>query len=208
MWRQANPVRRDIYRKAVTLALLVCLLPSILPIPLPVVRLVKDLSEPFPCQNCACGCVNAEQCWTNCCCFTEVERLQWAKDHGVKPPDYFKFSSATLVAVKQTKPVAVKSCCASHPVAKSEATACCERKNRNCTIAPSQSTKDTELVLVYESLNCRGNTTDYSPLHSAIVVCPDKLLILGERLTSKLSLLVEAIVSPTLSVDVPPPRTC
>jgi hypothetical protein len=29
---------------------------------------IKDTSEPFPCQHRACGCRTAEQCRTSCCC--------------------------------------------------------------------------------------------------------------------------------------------
>ena len=48
----------------------------------------KDNSQPFPCQSCACGCRTAEQCWTNCCCFTPAERFSWAEKNGVTPPWY------------------------------------------------------------------------------------------------------------------------
>jgi hypothetical protein len=56
-------------------------------IPLPAVS-VKDHNVPFPCQDHACGCTSAEQCWRNCCCFTATERWAWAKAHHVEPPAY------------------------------------------------------------------------------------------------------------------------
>lgn len=32
--------------------------------------------------------MNAEACWRKCCCHTNAEKLAWAKQHGVTPPDY------------------------------------------------------------------------------------------------------------------------
>ena len=57
-------------------------------LPLPVV-IEKDLSIPFPCQSKGCGCKNAQQCWENCCCYSDSEKLAWAAKHGVKPPSWF-----------------------------------------------------------------------------------------------------------------------
>jgi hypothetical protein len=53
-----------------------------------VIRLPVDESEPFPCQAHGCGCSSAFQCWTNCCCFTQAEKLAWAARQGVAVPEY------------------------------------------------------------------------------------------------------------------------
>lgn len=45
-------------------------------------------SEPFPCQHHACGCRSADHCWRSCCCMTMQEKLAWARNHGVSPPDF------------------------------------------------------------------------------------------------------------------------
>jgi hypothetical protein len=55
-----------------------------LPLPVPA---EKDLSQPFPCQHHHCGCANADQCWERCCCFSQAEKLAWARAHGVAPPE-------------------------------------------------------------------------------------------------------------------------
>jgi hypothetical protein len=47
----------------------------------------KDTTTPFPCMNSPCGCRTAEHCWHNCCCHTLAERLQWARENHVRPPD-------------------------------------------------------------------------------------------------------------------------
>lgn len=76
-------------RKVITFLVLVCFCAATMPIPIATFDLLgKDNSQSFPCQNCPCGCKTAEQCWTNCCCFTPAERLAWAEENGVTPPSY------------------------------------------------------------------------------------------------------------------------
>lgn len=58
-----------------------------LEVPLPVF-VHKISGQPFPCQDHACGCQTAEQCWSHCCCFTAEERWAWAREHNVEPPAY------------------------------------------------------------------------------------------------------------------------
>jgi hypothetical protein len=68
---------------------LLCLLgymAAVVGYPLPAV--VQKSGAPFPCQHHACGCVNAEQCWRDCCCFTPQEKLAWARENHVTPPTY------------------------------------------------------------------------------------------------------------------------
>jgi len=48
----------------------------------------KDLSEPFPCQNRPCGCNSADQCWKQCCCFNNREKVAWANKNAVSLPGF------------------------------------------------------------------------------------------------------------------------
>jgi len=48
----------------------------------------RDTSRPFPCMHHRCGCGSADACWHGCCCMTLAQKLAWAKEHGVTPPDY------------------------------------------------------------------------------------------------------------------------
>jgi hypothetical protein len=54
-------------------------------LPMPVGKASK---EAYPCMNHHCGCQSAEQCWRNCCCMTLEERLVWARQNHVRPPEY------------------------------------------------------------------------------------------------------------------------
>lgn len=39
-------------------------------------------------MNRPCGCDSAEQCWRSCCCFTNQQKVVWAKKHSVSLPSY------------------------------------------------------------------------------------------------------------------------
>lgn len=54
--------------------------------------------ERYPCEDHACGCISARECWTHCCCHTEHQRLLWAITHGVKPPADVHFSADEWIA--------------------------------------------------------------------------------------------------------------
>ena len=94
--------------RLVSLAVLLLILTSFLPIPTgSSPRNDKDLSQPFPCQNRPCGCRSADQCWKRCCCFTNAQKVSWAKAHNVTPPAY------VIAAANGTKhgSDALKGCC-------------------------------------------------------------------------------------------------
>jgi hypothetical protein len=60
----------------------------------------SPLRERFPCEGCACGCLSARDCWTNCCCHSPAERLAWATRNGVTPPAY---AAAALAAGRESR---------------------------------------------------------------------------------------------------------
>lgn len=49
----------------------------------------KDTSVAFMCQDHACSCRNAGNCWNHCCCFSRTEKLAWAQKNKVQPPETF-----------------------------------------------------------------------------------------------------------------------
>jgi hypothetical protein len=106
----------------------VCLayLLAALEIPLPVF-VHKISSQPFPCQDHACGCQTAEQCWSHCCCFSVEERWAWARVHNVEPPVYAERPADNSAAqgwntakLRECDDTIAKCCCCAH---KSAATA-------------------------------------------------------------------------------------
>lgn len=90
-----------------SLLALLCLASILLPLPIAPVAQIdpgKDTSQPFPCQNRPCGCRSAEQCWKKCCCFTNSQKVAWAKANGIELPDY------VLVAAKKETTITKKPC--------------------------------------------------------------------------------------------------
>jgi hypothetical protein len=86
---------------------------------------VKSTDESYPCQHCACSCSSAAQCWKSCCCFSDQEKLAWARARGVQPP-------AWLVAK------------AARASSSSQPTCCSDRQERKCCSA-SQSASDSQV---------------------------------------------------------------
>jgi hypothetical protein len=92
-----------------SLLALLCLAAILLPLPIAPVAQIdpgKDTSQPFPCQNRPCGCRSAEQCWKKCCCFTNSQKIAWAKANGVELPDYV-LAAAKKETVTKKKPCAL-----------------------------------------------------------------------------------------------------
>lgn len=110
--------KRTRARRALALIVCLSLLLASLPIPLGWKYLPRGKSPAFPCQSCHCSCSTAEQCWTNCCCYTPAERLAWAIENHVAPPSYAvlanpstRTSRASQSPLAQSTSVACGRCC-------------------------------------------------------------------------------------------------
>lgn len=89
--RCLHPIRN---RRIISAMMLIVALGSGLVFSIPQ-RVVKDRSVPFPCMDCNCSCRNADACWSGCNCMLPAQKLAWAIEKGVKPPDWF----ARIVAI-------------------------------------------------------------------------------------------------------------
>lgn len=110
------------------------------------IRIVKNISVPFPCQFNGCGCKDAVQCWSSCGCHTDAEKIAWAKKNSVQPPEWF------LEDLK-TKPADVEA------TATCEGCCCCSKKS-NQPPANVASAEYKSTVVVYLNLKqhrkCNG----------------------------------------------------
>lgn len=50
------------------------------------IHLIKNRRVPFPCMDRPCGCLNADDCWHHCCCFSPAEHVAWARQRGWSIP--------------------------------------------------------------------------------------------------------------------------
>jgi len=104
---------------------------------------IMDPSIPFPCQDHACGCRSAEQCWRHCCCFTVAERWDWAKAHHIEPPAY-----------------------AERPISDDEghersACACHTRRSQGHDDSQTKPSSSVRWVLGFSALQCGGLSTSW-----------------------------------------------
>lgn len=117
-------------RHATATVALVAYLLAVVGIPLPAGP-PKDRSRPFPCMDRPCGCKDAAQCWTSCCCTTPQERLAWARRRGIEAPN----ALTVLALVRRgggesggsTRQHSNRSCCAAKAKAASPRAASCQK---------------------------------------------------------------------------------
>jgi hypothetical protein len=147
-------------------------------VPLPVTARSAKSGESYPCAGGACGCHSAEQCWRSCCCHTLAERLDWARKHGVRPPDHAiaeaRRSGLDIAWLQNPlKNLCAKSCCASKAATNP---GCCkdvalrERAETSkhtgcahCASVPATRTDkngDSQIV-VWRALKCHGNSLNW-----------------------------------------------
>lgn len=108
-WQRLIRCLSSAWRPCVAVLALLCVLLGT--IGFPIVRPKNTVGEtPFPCQHHACGCVSAEACWKNCCCFTPEQKLAWARKRGITPPAYAVAARAEI-GIKPAKTAKVATCC-------------------------------------------------------------------------------------------------
>lgn len=178
---------------------------SYLPLPVPT---LKDRSVAFPCQDNVCGCRNAAQCWSSCCCHTDQQKLDWARKNGVTPPDSFlqkmawkKYSTCCAKTESVTKPKAesrAACCCAKvkmETAAQRIPAGCCQsQESPSKTVKAPPAPKDT---VVIQALQQCQSVAD----HFLIVSLK---LLPGEDPASALVFLSESVCE-GLVTDVLPP---
>lgn len=199
-----------LFRVSVLSFAVISMLAAMVGVPLPIVRLKKDKSAPFPCMDRPCGCANAESCWRKCCCHTNAEKVAWAKKNNVTPPDY------VIAAVRSEAIVETPKCC------------CCTKKPADkadnklskadagqSKVAAQQGKKapaeqfDVKISLIkLEDLNrCQGKAK-VSWLLSCIIACDlEAQITLPVPLASWAEAeIAHSVDSPPVLVDSPPPR--
>src|SRR5690348_752334 len=125
-------VSASVRRRCVTGVLLAVYVATASGVPLPTGGIAKKSGELFPCADCACGCASAEQCWRSCCCHSLAERMDWARVHGVRPPDFAiaEAKRSRIDVAWLVQPADGAACCAKALVA--EAHSCCHAKHACC----------------------------------------------------------------------------
>lgn len=199
------PLTMRTVQQCVTALLALCMLLAVVGIPLPQMSKGKDRSIPFPCMNSPCGCADAESCWKKCCCHTNQEKLAWAKQHNVSPPDY------VIAAAKLEQGTTAPACCCQKMLTKTKS--CCSPVVKPAVEdvkAEVENAEETSVqIVILEDLNrCQGNASLWLVLSQALPVNAaasrvELPLPLVSWQTPPLSL---PAFSPVYAIDTPPPR--
>jgi hypothetical protein len=166
-------------------------------VPVPA-RIIKPSDTPFPCQHHACGCVTAEQCRDQCCCFTASQRLAWARAQGVKP-------TAALLAEAAAE---ARPCDHGCQEDRSAPRACCAHRTAQTSPLASRresSTTETRLVLRLSASKCRPISSMWCVV-GAVLVPPAVSWHFQWNVVEWVSPLSAPFLLQDLSPPVPPPR--
>jgi hypothetical protein len=203
-------------RRPIGLAVLVSLCAALFPIPIgSQVQTDKDISEPFPCQNRPCGCKSAQQCWKKCCCFSNPQKLAWAKANRVIAPAYV----AAAVKKEESAVHSAPSCCgklagkASQQGAKCPITStrkCCATANAGDRAEDSRITEKsgspTKAVVGLLMHQCQGHSWFWNSLPWAVVSEPTDTLMLTQSAGEFVVPLGRGRPQSSHQPPVPPPR--
>ena len=152
----------------------------------------KDTSRPFPCMHHRCGCGSADACWHGCCCMTLAQKLAWAEERGITPPDYALAQADAEELDKSQSPKACGSC-----------------SHRGCELAAAKTPAGTEvgLVLSVDFRRCNGLASLWLTMGHAL---PPKIEARTLRFrinpVSWPAVASQSAESPALSPATPPPR--
>ncbi|MDB5388831.1 MAG: hypothetical protein JWM11_4477 [Planctomycetaceae bacterium] len=215
-------------RRLISLVVLIGILGSFVPLPAGLgLGNSKDLSQPFPCQYRACGCRSAEQCWKRCCCFTNSQKVAWAKSEQVDLPVFVvnaaKFEQQVANQKKQCcrsqttcddKACDVKSHPSEHP---SQATAARQSSPVTpVTVTSADSTLPKQIrahqrpgadfVIGVLVMQCEGQGWFWNSLPWSILPELPEVILPQDQLGERAVVYSESHQAQSLRPPVPPPR--
>ncbi|MDX1948034.1 MAG: hypothetical protein SFU86_21725 [Pirellulaceae bacterium] len=158
----------------------------------------KDISRPFPCMYRQCGCRSAAGCWRSCCCHTHAEKLAWAAEHGVTPPEY---------AVSAAERGAARGCCAAK--ASSEGTrSCCSKQTTDEEPVAREPGLPIRLGLIpaVAAQKCQGITQVWLMLSAAAPPLPIRIWQPETAVVSLAELPLPKLTSGDFFPPTPPPK--
>jgi hypothetical protein len=164
-------------------------------------RVTKDRSQPFPCQDNPCGCASADECWHHCCCHTNREKVAWAHEHGVTPPDF------VVAAAEKEEHSAEQTCCKHHGCAKCAAKAAAHHDEASpAKQAAAKSPLEIRLVLVDLARHCRSLPQFWSLVSAALPVRIEPAWSFDERVVGRVIDVPVPQRRVELAPPVPPPK--
>lgn len=183
------------------------------PLPLPAGDEKRNASAPYPCQDHACGCHSAEQCWESCCCYTPAERLAWVRRNGVALPAT-TLAALTSAAENQNEN-ASKSCCRHESLPAESACGTCDdahgcdhASKAEAVIDESEKSRRgirVDWVNAIAAQKCHGLTTMWLLSGANLPVEIRDLWQFDWQLAGYVSIAQSQLASPAYEPLVPPP---
>jgi hypothetical protein len=179
-------------------------------IPLPIVT-KKDRSVPFPCMDRACGCRSAAECKQHCCCFSNAEKVAWARQHGhdpdtvascATPQDSADSTQGSCCATKNTP----KSCphCRTTKLGRAGVSA---QKDSLQKVSPQKDTHGIEVLISSFERRCQGGDNFWMVLSTAMIPPPSVFLAIPDRVILVLGIpTLPAYSLEATGPPVPPPE--
>ncbi|HEY2760701.1 MAG TPA: hypothetical protein VGI75_08155 [Pirellulales bacterium] len=158
---------------------------------------VKKTDEPYPCMNHPCGCPSAEECWRHCCCFTLTERLAWAREHHITPPDY-------ALAEARAKGIDWNNFCSDETEA--EADGCSHHAARDDSCCGHLEHETSSTVVLIQAMKCQGADQNWIGQNVSL---PPPAVVEARAANDSVehrSVHSETISSPSFAPPTPPPR--
>jgi hypothetical protein len=154
-------IRRRFGRRALSVSLLAMYAVTASGLPLPTGNLSKKSGDVFPCMDCPCGCNSAEQCWRACCCHTLAERMDWAREHGILPPEYAideaRHQGIDLCWLDEPQSLTASKTCSIAGSTSGKRCCCCHRNDHPSTGDAKTSAK----IIVWKALACGGQSMNW-----------------------------------------------
>lgn len=183
---------------------LVCLVVSFAGVPLPA-GAKKDRSVPFPCQDRACGCMSAADCKHGCCCFSDDQRREWARQHGLDPETLVDEPKESASVVPNSTADDDTACCSKDPACPC---CCCQQhqiKPTQATVDVADAEDDSDVILVWQARRCQGQGEWWLTL-TLVMPPPRQEYRLADNLVE---FLIEApVLFPTAPSDEPDEPVC
>jgi hypothetical protein len=178
----------------------------------PMVRIArKDRSRPYPCQDRPCGCASADECWHHCCCMNNKEKLVWARDHGVAPPEFVVAAAAR--EDHEPTPVCDRGEGCQSAASQHDERPCCRSRHSHRDVAASDDPRNAgkpesqvKLVLTDFARQCSGLPPIVLLFADAL---PSAACVQWKPLEALVEYMIDAprsCASADLSPPVPPPK--
>jgi hypothetical protein len=164
----------------------------------------KQTSEPFPCQHHACGCVDADHCWRQCCCYSPQEKLAWARKHGVEPPT-FAIAAAGESPQRSTRLSQQSNSNSCAVVTGGNSLACCDSHQHE---GNDESQRRVGLAIGDLVRHCRGLSPLWSVLGAALPPPPTVTWDFQWDVVGWIQPIDSQAISIETTPPVPPPREC